>query len=379
MKDAPEKRLGNGSPLLLTVVGARPQFIKSAGLTRALQGSDWHQWLLHAGQHADDDMGLDFLSELGVPMPDARVRPAQSGRSQRLADMMLGVTHEIQRVQPTAVLVYGDTDATLAGALAAHHAKVPLVHVEAGLRSGDREMPEEHNRLLTDQLSDVLCTTGPGATAQLRKEDVAADRIVEVGDVMLDVALAAKERVQERYPMMWPQEGSPVLTVTMHRPATVDSREKLQGALVALDLWSQQTGGCVYFPIHPRTRKNIERFNLTMPESIIDPGPLSYLDMQAALYHAHGVLTDSGGLQKEAWFQGTQAVILRNTTEWRELLELGVSELFDPEQLNTPAGSAALVDRLTHRRDIPSVEGSGLFGEGLASRRILEALSRFLK
>lgn len=379
MKDASENRPGNGSPLLLTVVGARPQFIKSAGLTRALQGGQWQQWLLHAGQHADDDMGLDFLSELGVPMPDARVYPAQSGRSQRLADMMLGVTQEIQRVQPTAVLVYGDTDATLAGALAAHHAKVPLVHVEAGLRSGDREMPEEHNRVLTDQLSDVLCTTGPSATAQLRQEGVAADRIAEVGDVMLDVALAAKERVKERYPVMWPQQASQVLTVTMHRPATVDSPEKLQGALAALGLWSQETGGQVYFPIHPRTKQNIERFNLTVPESVIDPGPLSYLDMQAALYHANGVLTDSGGLQKEAWFQGTSAVIMRNTTEWRELLALGASELFDPEQLNTPAGSAALVDRLKHKRDIPSVEGSGLFGEGVASRHILEALARFLK
>ncbi len=367
-----------GSRRVLTVVGARPQFIKSAALTRSLKGSGWKQWLVHAGQHVDDDMGLDFLSELHVPMPDARIRPSQSGRSQRLSDMMLGVAEQIESVNPSAVVVYGDTDATLAGALAAHHAQVPLVHVEAGLRSGDRGMPEEHNRVLTDQLSDLLCTTGPEATRQLLKEGVSKERISEVGDVMLDVALAAKLLVHGRFPPLWPKEASQVLAVTMHRPATVDDPSKLKSALDVLSSWAERTGGQVYFPIHPRTKGNMERFGLNLPARVIDPGPLGYIDMQAALFHSDRVLTDSGGVQKEAWFQGTSAVILRSTTEWRELIKLGASELFDPEKLKASEGASELLERLAFDRTVPNVVGSGLFGEGQAAPRVLSALETFL-
>lgn len=360
---------------LLTVVGARPQFIKSAAVTRGLQDAGLTQWLVHTGQHADDDMGLDFLSELGVPPPDARLFPSHAGRSQRMADMIAGVAEEIQRVQPKAVLVYGDTDSTLAGALAAHHAGAWLVHVEAGLRSGDRRMPEEHNRILTDQLADLLCTTGPEAGAQLRKEGVEQGRIIEVGDVMLDLALAAKSLMAKAFPAAWPQGDVPVMVVTLHRPSTVDNPVLLKGALQAIGRWAEETGGSVYFPVHPRTRKAMESEGLVLPARTIDPGPLGYLDMQCALARGTVVLTDSGGVQKEAWYQGTPAVILRSTTEWRGLLDIKASVLYDPAQLAATSAAGDLLEALKSRPAVPPVETSGLFGEGRASARLLQALA----
>ena len=366
------------SKTLLTVVGARPQFIKSAALTRAIAESDWSEWLVHAGQHCDDEMGSSFLAELDVAAPHARLNPDQSGRTARLADMMRGIADQIQSVSPKAVLVYGDTDATLAGALAAHHAGVPLIHVEAGLRSGDRRMPEEHNRILTDSLSDLLCTTGPIPTAQLKKEGVPDERVMEVGDVMLDVALAVQAGLAARRPKGWPETEAPVLTVTLHRPSNVDDATKLKAALDALQRWSERTGGWIYFPVHPRTQARMEAAGLALHDRAVNPGPIGYMDMQAALFHAERVLTDSGGLQKEAWFQGTSAVVLRDTTEWRELLDMGASVLFDPQRLLEGDGAGQLVTELTTERSAPSVIGSGMFGEGHAATRILEGIrSRF--
>lgn len=361
---------------LLTVVGARPQFIKSAALTRALAGSGWTEHLVHAGQHPDDHMGTDFLMELGVPAPAVRLTPSQAGRTERMADMMQGIGAEIEKIGPEVVVVYGDTDATLAGALAAHHAGVPLIHVEAGLRSGDRNMPEELNRILTDQLANMWVTTGPGPTAQLIAEGAPAVGIVEAGDVMLDVALAVKAGMAQRRPPMWPTSG-PVLAVTLHRPALVDVPSLLSAALQALGQWASATGGQVYFPVHPRTAARMEEMGMELPVSVINPGPLGYVDMQSALCHADAVLTDSGGLQKEAWYQGTGAVVLRDTTEWTELLDLGASVLFDPKRLLEAQGAEALAMALQQPFAAASVEDSRHFGGGQAAARIVGALDRW--
>lgn len=366
------------SPRILTVVGARPQFIKSVAVTRALARRDFGQWLVHAGQHPDDHMGSAFLSELGVSAPDARLHPSQASRSKRMADMLAGLSDEVVRIAPAAVVVYGDTDATVAGALAAHHNGVPLVHVEAGLRSGDRAMPEEHNRIMTDSLSDLLCTTGPSATAQLVSEGVESGRIIEVGDVMLDVALDVARDLSFRRPEGWPRPERPVMVVTLHRPATVDDPARLRGALSAIETWRASSNGTVVFPVHPRTRSRMDEHGIPMPEGIAHCEPLGYIDMQAALHHADLVLTDSGGLQKEAWFQGTPGVVLRDTTEWRELVDVGASLLFDPARLLDEHGSTALADLLSQERQWVPVENSGLFGGGAAAGRVVDGLMRFL-
>lgn len=369
----------NSSSRILTVVGARPQFIKSVAVTRELARRGMGQWLVHAGQHPDDHMGSAFLAELGVGAPDARLHPAQVSRSKRMADMLAGLSEEVARAAPAAVLVYGDTDATLAGALAAHHHSVPLVHVEAGLRSGDRSMPEEHNRIMTDSLSDLLCTTGPAPSAQLLKEGVQAGRIREVGDVMLDVALGVQERLSERLPKGWPTAEGPVMVVTLHRPATVDNPDRLRAALAALGRWSAASGGRVVFPVHPRTRGRMAEHGLVLPDGVIDCPPFGYLDMQAALFHADLVLTDSGGVQKEAWFQGSPGVVLRDTTEWRELVEVGASVLFDPARLLTPEGGAEFDALLAEHRQVVSVKESGLFGGGRAAAQVVDGLKAFCK
>lgn len=358
---------------LLTIVGARPQFIKSAAVTRQLGAAGLTQRLVHSGQHADHGMGLDFLMELGVAAPDAILPSVDADRTSRLAHMMRGLSEEIRLSRPKAVLVYGDTDTTLAGALAAHHAGVMLVHVEAGLRSGDRRMPEEHIRIMVDQLSDLLFTTGPEAGKQLFFEGTASERIVEVGDVMLDVAVAARPLLEGRVPPQWPGRG-PVMVVTAHRAGLVDAPEVLMHTLSFLGTWVQQTGGAVYFPVHPRTRGAMASAGWQLPSGVVDPGPLAYLDMQAALLHADVVLTDSGGVQKEAWFQGTPAVILRDTTEWQELLAIGASRLFDPMRLVDASGRDALHQLLVAETIVPPVEGSGLFGEGKAAVHLVQSL-----
>jgi len=372
MSDSPASKID-----LFTVVGARPQFIKSAALTRVLEKEGLTQYLLHSGQHADAEMGLDLLEELGVPGPDIVLSPRQENRSMRMADMLNGVADQIRRVNPAMVVVYGDTDSTLAGALAAHHAGVPLVHIEAGLRSGDRSMPEEHNRIMTDQLSDLLFTTGPEAGSQLIKEGIAADRVVEVGDVMLDLALAVQPLLGNRIPKQWPTAG-PILTVTLHRPSTVDQKEVLAGALEAMRTWMESTGGSVYFPVHPRTRYAMDRFGLGLPEGAVDPGPLSYMDMQSALYNASRVLTDSGGVQKEAWYQGTPAVILRDNTEWKALIDMGASALYGPLSILGKGGPSGLADALITDMRPPSVADSDILGGGAAALRIAKFLRQRL-
>jgi UDP-N-acetylglucosamine 2-epimerase len=239
-------------------------------------------------------------------------------------------------------------------------------------------MPEEHNRIMTDQLADFLFTTGPEAGVQLTKEGVHEHRIVEVGDVMLDLALAVHPLLDGRSPAGWPSAG-PVLTVTLHRPATVDRKEVLIAALEAMRIWMQETGGTVYFPVHPRTRKALDRFGLVLPSGAVDPGPLGYLDMQAALRRAVGVLTDSGGVQKEAWYQGTKAVILRDNTEWKELIHMGASTLFGPSALLGEGGAHGLAVALLGEAPVPPIAGTHWFGGGTASLRIAETLRDGLK
>ena len=292
--------------------------------------------------------------------------------------MLAGLSDEVVRVAPAAVVVYGDTDATVAGALAAHHNGVPLVHVEAGLRSGDRAMPEEHNRIMADSLADLLCTTGPSATAQLVSEGVESGRIIEVGDVMLDVALDVARDLSFRRPEGWPRPERPVMVVTLHRPATVDDPARLRAALSAIETWRASSNGTVVFPVHPRTRSRMDEHGIPMPDGIAHCEPLGYIDMQAALHHADLVLTDSGGLQKEAWFQGTPGVVLRDTTEWRELVDVGASLLFDPARLLDEHGPTALADLLSQERQWVPVENSGLFGGGAAAGRVVDGLMRFL-
>ena len=216
---------------------------------------------------------------------------------------------------------------------------------------------------MTDSLSDLLCTTGPAPMAQLLKEGVEAGRILEVGDVMLDVALGVQDRLFDRLPKGWPVTEGPVMVVTLHRPATVDHPDRLRAALAALGRWSAASGGHVVFPVHPRTHARMAEHGLVLPDGIVDCPPFGYLDMQAALFHADLVLTDSGGVQKEAWFRNARRRSSRHH-RMAELVEVGASVLFDPARLLTPEGEAAFDVLLAQDRQVVSVKTSGLFAVG---------------
>lgn len=361
---------------MLVVVGARPQFIKAAALHRALRSSGrWESTWLHTGQHHDDALSTQFFRELELPDVDVSLTPRATSREWRLGDMMHGIRGAIREHSPGWVLVFGDTDSTLAGAWAAAAEGVPLVHVEAGLRSFDWSMPEEINRVLTDRLSHVLVCPTEAAVANLTSEGL-VDRLVSVphearpsvlrtGDVMHDNALYFGSR--------WPEElrGSGAVFLTMHRPSNVDEADRLKAWMRSIGTWLQNQGRKALFPVHPRTKATFDASWNGWKKDLHDMQieavhPLGYLDTLQALCEAPLVLTDSGGVQKEAYSLGTRCVVLRANTEWVEQVERGHSVLVgQPEDL-----AAAALSLLSQGR----FKTDDLYGTGQSAFDILRCL-----
>ena len=326
-----------------------------------------HQELLvHTGQHYDDSLSGVFFAELGLPAPDHQLGVGGGSNSSQTARMLAALEPLIRAQPPDGVLVYGDTNSTLAGALAGAQAGVPVAHVEAGMRSFDRAMPEELNRVLADHASELLLCSSELAVENLRREAVAG-RVELVGDVMVDVALSAQPRVRDRLELLEPFGVSPgeYLLVTAHRAGNVDHRGRLE-ALVELVL---ALPGSVVLPLHPRTAERLARFGLRerleQAEQVILTAPLGYLQLTALLCNARGVLTDSGGLQKEAYLAGVPCVTLRTSTEWQETVQHGWNTLVD---LDRAAALAAL------ERPAP-VDRPSLYGDGHAGERVVTALT----
>ena len=314
---------------VLTVIGNRPQFIKAAAVSPILR--EGHEELLvHTGQHFDDQLSAVFFAELGLPAPDEQLGVALGTTTSQTARMLSALEPVLERTAPDAVLVYGDTSSTLAGALAGAQAGVPVVHVEAGMRSFDRTMPEELNRVLVDHASALLLCSTEVAMANLRHE-AAVGRSEMVGDVMVDMALIAQPRARERSDLIRDRGLEPggYLLATAHRAGNVDDPGRL-GELVAL-LRSMPLP--VLLPLHPRTEARLTAAGLldALREA---PGvrlvaPVGYFEMTALLCHARAVLTDSGGLQKEAYLAGVPCVTMRPSTEWTETVEQGWNVLVD--------------------------------------------------
>jgi UDP-N-acetylglucosamine 2-epimerase (non-hydrolysing)/UDP-GlcNAc3NAcA epimerase len=350
---------------VLTVIGNRPQFVKAAAVSRLLRAAH-EELLVHTGQHYDDELSTVFVEELGIPRPELELGLGTGTNTEQTARMLGALGPLMAAERPDAVLVYGDTNSTLAGGLAAAQARVPVAHVEAGMRSFDRAMPEELNRVLTDHLSDLLLCPSATAVANLEAER-AAGRIELVGDVMVDVArlfqprAAADDAPLERAGV---QPGGYVL-VTAHRAGNVDDPgrlERLVELIAGLPLPA-------VLPLHPRTRARLEASGLLdrlegHRDVRLTP-PLGYLDFTALLCRARAVLTDSGGVQKEAYLAGVPCVTLRDTTEWVETVEARWNVLVD---LDAAAAYAAL-ERTPpqHRRD--------LYGDGRSGARVVEALA----
>jgi UDP-GlcNAc3NAcA epimerase len=347
---------------IVSVVGNRPQFIKSAPLSEALRGAGHEEVTVHTGQHYDRELSDVFFEELGLAAPAYRLEVGGLQRDAMLARLQPLIEEIVERERPDAVLVYGDTNSTLAGARAAVAQGVPMAHVEAGLRSGDWSMPEEHNRVETDRLAALLLCPDERSAQILAAEGVAGE-IQVVGDVMLDATLRLapiarrRSQVLERFAV----EPGTYVVATIHREANVQP-ERLQPIVEALG----RLGERVVFPAHPRTRSVLQEAGMIPAASVTIAEPLGYLDLAALASQARVIVTDSGGLQKEAYWYGVPCVTARPSTEWPDTVELGANALVDAD----PDAIVAAV------RDARLPEGlPPLYGDGHASERVAASLS----
>ncbi|PSP55918.1 UDP-N-acetylglucosamine 2-epimerase (non-hydrolyzing) [Halobacteriales archaeon QS_1_67_19] len=310
---------------VLTVVGARPQFIKAAAVSRELRRSH-EEVLIHTGQHYDEEMSDVFFEELGIPEPDENLEVGSDSHGSQTAEMLVGLEELIEDHEPDAVLVYGDTNSTLAAAIAAAKMDTHLAHVEAGLRSYNREMPEEINRVLTDHAADLLFAPSQRAVENLRAESVPGD-VHDTGDVMYDAVLWAREKAAAHSSILdelGVEPGEYVLA-TVHRASNTDDPDRLAGILDALAENPRE----VVFPAHPRTINRMREYEMyeVADEALTLIDPVGYLDFVRLQDGADVVATDSGGVQKEAFFLDTPCVTMREETEWRETVEAGWNEL----------------------------------------------------
>jgi len=347
---------------VLSVVGNRPQFVKSAPLSVALRGRGIDEVLLHTGQHYDRELSAVFFEELGLPEPDVRL----DLHTADVGAMTPAILDAVRAAVPDAVLVYGDTNSTLAGGRAAVEAGVPLAHVEAGLRSGDLEMPEERNRIEVDRLSAVLFAPDERSRETLAAEGVQG-RVEVVGDVMADATMQLAPVARRRSRLLSELELTPgrYVVATVHREANTRP-ERLARIVEGLNGLTEP----VVFPAHPRTSAALERDRLTLREHVLLLPPLGYLDFAALAAQARAIVTDSGGLQKEAYWYGVPCVTLRPSTEWVDTVSAGANRLVDDDP-------AALVEAVAHAR-MPA-ERPRLYGDGRAADRIADLVSMLFR
>lgn len=336
----------------LTVLGARPQFIKAAPLSAVLRRNHT-EVMVHTGQHYDHQMSAVFFEQLGIPAPDHHLDVGSGSHGAQTGAMLARLEPVIQREQPDVVLVYGDTNSTIAGALAAAKLNIPVAHVEAGLRSFNRAMPEEINRVVTDHLSTWLFTPSTHSAEQLGTEGISRGVHV-VGDIMLDAVLQHAERARQssQYPQAADVCAGKFYLCTVHRAENTDSAERLRGILEGLARLDQP----VVLPLHPRTRKRLTEFGLTPSANVRVIEPVGYLDMLQLERSAATILTDSGGVQKEAYYLEVPCVTLREETEWTETVDVGWNLLtgVDPDAI-----VAAVARQRQDRRPHPPLYGTG--------------------
>lgn len=350
---------------LLTVIGARPQFIKAAMVSRAVRATDGvDEVVVHTGQHFDQNMSDIFFNELQIERPTHNLGIGGGTHGQNTGRMLEAIEHVILDESPTAVVVYGDTDSTLAGALAAAKLCVPVVHIEAGLRSYNMNMPEEVNRRLTDHISSLLLAPNESAVEILRGEGLALEGIKNIGDVMYDAALHFGNLAQSASDILIRLSLMPgtYVLATLHRQENTDDRERLIRLVHAF----AASPFTIVLPLHPRTRKRLEEFSIALPPNVLVIQPLGYLDMVMLEKSARLIATDSGGVQKEAYFHGIPCITLRDETEWPELVEMGWNRLVSPDSQNL---AQALMEDYE-----PGWQGPGPYGKGDAAGLAVRAI-----
>jgi UDP-GlcNAc3NAcA epimerase len=356
---------------IATIVGARPQFIKAAAVSRRLRADPGcTEVLIHTGQHFDPEMSEIFFEELRIPRPDydlgigSDLHGAQTGR------MLAAIEATLLKVRPELALVYGDTNSTLAGALAAAKLHIPVAHVEAGLRSFNRRMPEEINRVVTDHLSELLFAPTDVAVGNLLKEGIERSRIHQVGDVMYDVALQYAEAAGGRRALLCGLDLAPksYVLATIHRAENTDDPARLHAILEGFAAIASERP--VVLPLHPRTRSMLAGSDVLarLPAACHVIEPVGYLDMIALEMNARLIATDSGGVQKEAFFYRVPCVTLRTETEWTELVDLGWNLIVPPES------AAAVAAGLRAALARPPGQEATPYGDATAAQRIVRIL-----
>jgi UDP-GlcNAc3NAcA epimerase len=348
---------------VMSIVGARPQFVKAAALSSELRHHH-HEILVHTGQHYDSSMSDVFFRELELPSPDVNLGIGALPNHEQVSRMLSALCPLIDLHRPDWVLVYGDTNSTLAGSLAGTFRTVPVAHVEAGLRSFNRAMPEETNRVLTDHVSSALFCPTQTAVANLAREGVTSG-VYMVGDVMVDVLLRYRNRVGASVLRSHSLEAKQYLLATVHRASNTDDPAALGGILGAFSALGDRA---IVLPAHPRLRKAMEAAELSTSRNVILIEPVGYLDMIGLIRGAAVVLTDSGGLQKEAYALGVPCVTLRDETEWVETVEAGWNRLTGPN-------SERIVEGVRRALTETPVAHPDLYGNGRASERIVEILA----
>jgi UDP-GlcNAc3NAcA epimerase len=351
---------------VLSIVGARPEFVQAAPVSRALRPRH-EEILVHTGQHYDYEMSAVFFRQLGLPAPDHNLGVGSGSHAWQTGQMLVQLEQVLAEEQPDWVIVRGDTNSTLAGALVAVKLGLPLAHVEAGLRSFDRTMPEEINRVLTDRIADALFCPTDAAVRNLSAEGIDSG-VYQVGDVMLDGLLHNLSLAEARSTILVDLNLAPgrYLLATVHRAANTDVRENLAAILSGFG----QADEPIVFPAHPRTRKQMSLFGLDVPPNVRLSEPLSYFDVLILQKHARLLLTDSGGMQKEAYCLGTPCVTLREQTEWVETVEVGWNVLVG-------ADAARIVAAV--RSFTPPAERPALYGDGRAAEHIVATLEQVTK
>lgn len=361
---------------IVTVIGARPQFVKAAAVSRAIaehnaalhnQQKAICEIIVHTGQHFDANMSDIFFEEMQIPRPDYHLEINSMGHGAMTGRMLEKIEEVLVKEQPDFMLVYGDTNSTLAGALAAKKLHIKIVHVEAGLRSFNMRMPEEINRIVTDRISDILCCPTDNAIDNLMREGFGQFpcSIVKTGDVMQDAALFYSAFSAERSNIieslgLFEQE---FVLCTVHRAENTDDGKRLKGIVSALNKIATERR--VVLPLHPRTRKILASSGNLLGFDPIEP--VGYFDMLELLKRATCVMTDSGGLQKEAFFFKKPCITLRDETEWVELIELGVNKLAE-------ASHSGIMRALKQVTDNPCAFNVDLYGNGMASANIIKLL-----
>ena len=362
--------------LILFLVGARPQFIKLAPLFhQAKEHFTCH--IAHSGQHHDNNMSGKFFNDLNIPKPNYNLNISGGNHGEQTGKMLIKIERLLTSINPNLLVIFGDTNTTLAGVLASSKLHIPTLHIEAGLRSYDKRIPEEINRITTDHLSTLHACPTQIAINNLKKENI-TKHICLTGDIMLDaIKHFSKISIQNNQINHLKKEHPsfnfdiPFYFMTMHRPSNVDTKKTLISIFDCLE----QSKNPIFFSLHPRTKKSLETFNITIPDSVYLSPPIGYLETITLLDHAKKIITDSGGLQKEAFFKGTPCIIMRDKTEWPEIIKYGQSTLVlnDYQSID----KTAFITELTSQTKKIKPTHLSLYGNGNASLKIINQIKHY--